>query len=94
MGPNGRVGGQVRVGARLGQKERTRCPCLCTWGAQKADWPCLSQWSPESPLYPSLPSPADAAAQVSSTALLSQEALLGAQLVATFREQDSILGKA
>lgn len=94
MRPNGQVGEQVRVGARLGQKEGARCPGLCIWGTQKADWPCLSQWNPESPLYPSLPSPADAVAQVSSAALLSQEALLGAQVVATFGEPDSILGKA
>lgn len=94
MRPNGQAGGQVRVKARLGQKEGARRPCLCLWGTQKADGPCLSQWSPESSLYPSLPSPADAAAQVSSAALLFQEALLGAQVVATFGELDSNLGKA
>lgn len=33
MRPNEQVNGQqVRVGARLGQKEGARCFCLCTWG--------------------------------------------------------------
>lgn len=33
MRPSEQVNGQqVRVGARLGQKEGARCFCLCTWG--------------------------------------------------------------
>lgn len=87
-------GQQERAGARLGQEEGTRCPCLHTWGTQEVDWPCLSQWSPKPPLCLSLPSSADAEAQVSSAALLSQEAMLGAQTVATLGGPDSILGQA
>lgn len=48
----------------------------------------------EPPLYPSLSSSADAEAQASSAALLSQEAMLGVQIVATLGRPDSILGQA
>lgn len=93
--PYGHVGGQQeRIGAKLGQEEGTRCPCLYSWGIHEIDWPCPGQWNPKLPLCPSFPSSADAEAQVSSAALLSQEAMLGAQMVATLGGPDSILGQA
>lgn len=49
--------------------------------------------SPKPPLFPSLPS-ADAEAQASSAALLSQEAMLRAQTVASLGGPDSTLGQA
>lgn len=95
MRPDGYVDRQQKQAeARLGQEEGTRCPCLRMWGTQEVDWLCPNQWNPKPPLYPSFPSSADAEAQASSAALLSQEAVLAAQMVTTLEGSDSILGQA
>ena len=56
-------------------------------------------WTPPQPVDPqvsplSFPSPTEAKAQVSSAALLSQEALRTVQVVATLGGPDSLLGQA